>query len=330
MSSRRPFSQYPGRALEILRSRCYLDLGAPEQTILLSGIARSGTTWLGGILQEATRYRSIFEPFFPDYVPASQACGYFPYVSADDDWAEMEAYSDQVFSGKVRGKWVDRDNTQLIFRGRIVKEIRLNYALAWLGERYAELPIILTVRNPFQVYASWRYLNWLTKKTEEHFSLERLVNDSRFNQSYPEVVLYYKAQNFVQGSFSQFIYDWYLSYAVPLRELKPERYCFVGYEELVGSFDGQMKRIREYLGMDFDMERLATFAQKPSSTDYGNRAQGKQRQAEQLQRELEASGEWAKAHAIILELSGMRLEEVLTCPASAFRTRSVAALKLGL
>jgi len=41
----------------------------PENTILVAGSGRSGTTWLGDIIGSSAGFLSLFEPFDPRHVP---------------------------------------------------------------------------------------------------------------------------------------------------------------------------------------------------------------------------------------------------------------------
>ena len=46
------------------------------QTTFLSGPARSGSTWVGNIIDHRNDYRLLFEPFHRDKVPACRNFGY--------------------------------------------------------------------------------------------------------------------------------------------------------------------------------------------------------------------------------------------------------------
>ncbi len=306
------------RAFEIVRSQCYLDFGGPEDAVVLTGVARSGTTWLGGILQHASGARSLFEPFFPFYVRQSGEVGYFPYAGKESEWPELERFAAKVIGGKLRGKWVDRDNRSLCFRRRLIKEIRMQFMLGWLKQRYPQIPVILMVRSPLDLYASWAYLNWLEAKTDEHFAMQRLLFDRRFGEAYPGVLDFWYRQGFEPAGFAQFLYDWYLAYAIPMLELASGDYLLVGYEELRADFPAQLGRINAYLGTEYPLEPLQAFAARPSSTDYGNR-QKPGAAGSALKAELIAAGTWATADTMLRQLCGIDLEAMCHNPAAALR-----------
>ena len=55
---------------QFLTKRFFIDIGDPTSTILLVGSARSGTTWMQGILNCRNDHRILFEPFNSRHVPA--------------------------------------------------------------------------------------------------------------------------------------------------------------------------------------------------------------------------------------------------------------------
>ena len=329
MASPKYLYQRASRAFEISRSLSYIDRGANDDCIVLTGVARSGTTWLGGMLQHATGFRSLFEPYFPLYVRSSGSLGYYPYANGLTDWRELEQFSDRVISGRIRGRWVDRDNRKCIFNGRIVKEIRLNFMLGWLRKRYPSLPIVILIRSPIDVYASWSYLSWLDNKTDEHFAMQRLLFDRRFNAAYPRVIKFWNQQQFSATSFSQFIFDWYLSYAVPMHELSSNDYLLIGYEELVSDFDNQTKRLEQYLGLNLNLPDLVSFSKQSSSTDFGNRGASRDDQKKMLIDHLKDSGEWDKADTLLRQLSNRGLSEFISAPALVLRQSDTPGILSG-
>jgi hypothetical protein len=55
---------------------------------------------------------------------------------------------------------VDVENTGFVFRRRIIKEIRSNLMLRWLAGISPCTPVVLLVRHPLAVAASWLQLGW--------------------------------------------------------------------------------------------------------------------------------------------------------------------------
>lgn len=96
----------------------YVDLGAsPGDTIVVAGTARSGTTWIGDVVAQATNSRIIFEPFLVDRqgdfalswarrLPGRTLRNYQLYIPARSGPQERRfAQADRILRGKVRSFW---------------------------------------------------------------------------------------------------------------------------------------------------------------------------------------------------------------------------------
>lgn len=300
------------RGLEVARSRCYLDLGGATDTLILAGVARSGTTWLGGILQNACRARSIFEPLFPRYVKASRPFGYYPYRAPGEADLDLAGYLQRITEGRIRCRWVDRDNRSLIYRRRIIKEIRWNFILPWYHENFPRVPIILMVRNPLAVYASWLKLDWIenTQNASQVFALPHLLSNRSFCQRYPH---WYELMRKVEKEpFLSFILQWYLSYAVPLEEMPKSSYFLVSYDELLAD-DDVLESVAGYAGAILDRDKLLKLSASPSSTDFGNRSR-RPGTSEKIKGELMKTGLWDTADEMLQKLCGSGLEAMCANP----------------
>lgn len=134
-----------------------LDVGFGEKScILVAGSARSGTTWIGNVIAEATRSRQIFEPFLQDgtFNFAIRSAGvpifdhYQPYVPADSEPRSWQRELDRILRGDFRHWWCDRFTRVGIYRRRVIKAVRINLMLDWLASYRPQLKIVFVVRNP--------------------------------------------------------------------------------------------------------------------------------------------------------------------------------------
>ncbi len=66
-------------------------LGNYSNTVWIIGDGRSGTTWLGDIINWKKNYREMFEPFHPNKVKSAKPYTLHQYMRVDDD-------SDNYFS----------------------------------------------------------------------------------------------------------------------------------------------------------------------------------------------------------------------------------------
>ncbi|MGF1482837.1 MAG: hypothetical protein ACFBZ8_00565 [Opitutales bacterium] len=257
----------------VLRNLAYVDFGAPEDAVVLTGVPRSGTTWLGGVLQQGSGWRSIFEPLFPRYVKQSARLGYYPYSEADSDDPLLEAFLARVLAGRIRGRWVDRDNRSCIFRGRLIKEVRWNFLLGRLNAKWPHVRILLIVRKPMPVLRSWQTLGWLSNPqlALQSFALPHLLQDRRFLRAWPRLAQALQDAGKDNDPVLSFALQWYLSLAIPMAQLPAKAYRIAAFDSLTAD--------PETLGAIFEFAKLPTpevpfqaLAKRRSSTDFGTQA----------------------------------------------------------
>ena len=119
------------------KSLAYVDL-APDHraTVALLGSARSGTTWVGEVIDRHHDHRVVFEPLRPNRVPVAKAFANGQYLRrADTDPRYLDPMR-AILTGRVRNPWADHLNHVVVARRRLVKEIRANLLAPWLVERF--------------------------------------------------------------------------------------------------------------------------------------------------------------------------------------------------
>ena len=142
------------------------------------GSARSGTTWLGDLLAAALRARVVFEPFHPVHVAGMAPFGLMPYRSPEDQDPAFLEFCRSVFSGALRGPWVDREANRILPSGRVVKCVRANLFTGWLGTWLPEVPVVVLVRHPASVVRSRMEAGWdASTDVDALLGNERLVRD---------------------------------------------------------------------------------------------------------------------------------------------------------
>lgn len=172
----------------------YVDLGAsPGDTIVVAGTARSGTTWVGDVVAQATNSRIIFEPFLIDHhgdfvlsrarrLLARALRNYQLYIPARLGPQERRfAQTDHILRGQVRSFWSEMQARPGVFRHRVVKEVRANLFLGYLAANWPATRILLVLRDPNQVIASqlakiregWKF-DW---NKDDVLSQEPLMHD---------------------------------------------------------------------------------------------------------------------------------------------------------
>jgi len=316
-------------AIRFAKSGLALDLGGAEDCLLVAGMGRSGTTWLGSLLQHATGYRSLFEPFFPEVVREAAPAGYFPFLPRDAPDKGLELFASRVLSGRIRNRWVDRERNPWISRGRIIKDIRLNFLLGWMKERFPKLPVIIIVRHPVDLYASWRRLRWFNLNPQSHFALPHLLYDIPFRTAFPDVMNYWCAHFLGNNDFLKFLYEWYLSQAIPLKMFDQSEYLLVSYEEVRADPGNWVNRILDYAGHSGPRRNPDPIAGRASSTDFaGGRYVNEAVDPRTLGR-LRESGNFEKGDRMLKDLCNHGLEEFLANPAEVFRSHQADSMRLG-
>lgn len=136
------------------------DDGRELPTMLVSGTARSGTTWLAEILARATRSRLMFEPLAPQAVPAGVQIPVFPCPRPDEPMPALEAHLRRVFDGRIRDPWIDKQPVTCRPCGRLVKSVRASFMLDWLSRTFPDLVVVFVTRDPWSVVRSRIDVGW--------------------------------------------------------------------------------------------------------------------------------------------------------------------------
>jgi hypothetical protein len=228
-----------------------------QDSILVAGTARSGSTWLGDILA-GSNGRILFEPFHSRKITTIKNLSYFPYLPPDEENPQLKAYCEQVFSGAVRHPWVDREVSQLRPAFRVIKEIRANLFLKWLHTHFPQVPQLLIVRHPCAVALSRRQLGWATDSDIRSFLEQRTLLDD-YLSPYLDII------NRAQTEAEKHAIIWCISYLVPLRQFAPGELNLVFYENLCLHPQRELAWIEKVVRRSFPPTTIPSLS-KPSST----------------------------------------------------------------
>jgi hypothetical protein len=240
-------------------SKLYRDHNTDHtRSIIVAGTARSGTTWLAEMMAYQLKARLIFEPFHPGKIKKYQNFNYFQYVRPAAQKPELEEFCNEIFSGRIRNAWIDRQVNYIFPRYRIVKDIRANLLLKWITDRYPQIPVVLLLRHPCAVVSSRLNLNWATDTDISSFLLQpELIED--FLSDKLEFI------KSLQTPEEKHAAIWCLSYYVPLKQFSPDQIKSVYYERLCTDHERVLQDIFDY----FQLSTTKNFNKKmlrPSST----------------------------------------------------------------
>jgi Sulfotransferase family len=241
-----------------LASRHSVNLGKTDpDLIFVAGTGRSGTTWLAEMLTRSSRRRLIFEPFDHGRVPAWPAQHLRQYVRPSD-LGELYAPAERILAGAFRNEWADRHNERFLTRGRIIKDIRANLLLRWLYGQLGPFPIVLLIRNPAAVVASWLREGWPAPLDELFLRQTDLVDDHLA----PFV-------DHIEAAAGDAVAEraclWCIENYVPLRQFSKGQIHIVFYEDLVADPMRTLDEIGDFAGIRV-ADRIAAGVGRPSAT----------------------------------------------------------------
>jgi hypothetical protein len=154
--------------------------------VLVAGLPRSGTTWVGEVLGRTAGARYLHEPdnhlLRPDAWWAKRPFGPYPELNPGDDGGDYERLWALAFAGGPRSSLLyagaqilqragaPRVSGRLVSprrqRGRaaapgplVVKSVHCARSLEWAVERFRPA-VVVVERHPFGVISSWRKLGW--------------------------------------------------------------------------------------------------------------------------------------------------------------------------
>lgn len=244
-----------------------VDLAPSERPLLLCGMGRSGTTWAGDVINYDETYRVLFEPFWSKEIVLAKDFPFPQYISQNDKNTEREIKAKKIIAGKVSGKWVDRDNDRFFYSKRLIKDIRCNLMLGWLKKISGGSKIILAIRHPMQVAASWIKLGW---KAAE---FEKVSNQPDLLRDYPELKEF-KQKIKPTTQLDKIIFLWALYHYIPQKQLASKDVYVLFYENVLLDFENELERLFEYLQCDYEIEKVRLVAAKASSTNFQQRKIG--------------------------------------------------------
>ncbi|MDW7773273.1 MAG: sulfotransferase [Desulfobulbaceae bacterium] len=248
----------------------FLDIGRPEESILLIGMGRSGTTWAADIINHDKSYRILFEPFFPSLVNEAKDFAYIQYMNPADNRAALAAGAQKILAGKTRSQWVDRDNKGILYRRRIIKDIRSNLMAGWLKKLAPRLPVIQLIRHPLQVACSWRKLGWGEEALGERSDFDIIMSQHRLLEDFPiikKIVQKINPDNFLDNV----IFLWGVMHLVPLDQFPTDKVYRLFYEHLLINPEAECKKLFYYLHKEYSWDNVKETVNRKSSTNFQNR-----------------------------------------------------------
>ena len=235
--------------------------GDHTTTVLLAGSGRSGTTWLGGLVNHDCAYRVVFEPFHPGKVEDFRAFRSKQYLRPEDRREEFLEPARKALAGRLRSGWTDRGGAPAA-RRRLVKDIRANLLLGWLAENFPGMPIVLLMRHPCAVVSSRLALGW-RDNLDETMAQRGLVED--------HLLPVEGRIRDARDPFERHLFLWCIDNYVPLRQFSPGGIHLCFYESLLLDPEPELRRLFAFLGRPFDDGALRKLGRPSFTSRRGSR-----------------------------------------------------------
>ena len=231
------------------------DAGDYRQTVFLAGTGRSGTTWVGEIINSRNDFRVMFEPFHQKKVDLVSDWNYKQYLRCNNRSDKFLKPATSILSGKIRNKWIDQLNRRFYSRKRLIKDIRAQLILKWIKHNFPEIPIILLLRHPCAIANSKLKLGWDTNL--EDFLVQDNLMDDFLNP-------FKKELEDTHDPFDKHIFMWCIENYIPLKQFSEGEILVVFYENLCRNPQDEIEKIMLFIGEKFSLEMLRN-VKKPSA-----------------------------------------------------------------
>ncbi|NQU44780.1 sulfotransferase domain-containing protein [bacterium] len=239
-----------------------VDLGGARDTVLLAGSGRSGTTWVGDLVNYRNNFRVLFEPFHPVQSRAAAGFSYREYLRPAE--ASVKAATiRKVLEGRVRDpKWIDRHNHRILAHRRLVKGVRANLMLKWIRIHCPHVRIIYLLRHPCAVAISRMQMGW-------EANLRLFLDQPHLMADHLEPFRALLEET--RDPFERQILAWCAENYVPLRQFEPGEAHVAFYERLCVDPEHQLPGLLDFAGETFNA-RVLQAVRRPSHVSQANSA----------------------------------------------------------
>ena len=245
----------PKRIRDGLARRRPIDLaGGPDNTVVISSMARGGSTWLQELLNWRNEYRVLFEPLHVQHVPEFSSYTMRIYRHPRRDDPGLEKSLREVFGGRIHNRWINQFNTRLIARRRLIKFVRLNLFLGWTQRRFPGLKIFFLLRHPCAVSISREKCGW---GSSVHQFLENEDVMADLLEPYRDVL------ESARDDFERGIALWCVELFAALRHGQLDKTCICYYETLATRGEEELERLFRFSGQS-GADMAAEYLNRPS------------------------------------------------------------------
>jgi len=132
-----------------------------KRKLLVSGMPRSGTSWVAKLISLAEGVSYYFEPdntLSRDYT--------FKYLGINDNAALLQTFMRDTFKGRVNSDYVIAEQGLVdilrhpLSHTVLAKVVHLPLALDWINHNFPDVVMVQVIRHPVPVFQSWKVRDW--------------------------------------------------------------------------------------------------------------------------------------------------------------------------
>jgi LPS sulfotransferase NodH len=245
-----------------------------EDTVVVAGSPRSGTTWLGSLVSRSSGYRHRDEPLdlCNSRTLREMGFGHRMYLSPEGDHPDCRTVFEHILTGRTPG---GRPNlgrfhqiadvfNQLFEDKLVVKFIRANRLLRWMARQFDTRGFLYIVRHPCAVVSSQLRYDDRTWRASKPPSDVR----TGFGGKLPDFILdrFGGVLSSLSTTEDVLAAHWCLDQYFPLYEgASPFPGLIVPYEKLVLDGLAELRRVFNHLGLEMPPGIEAEF-HRPSTS----------------------------------------------------------------
>jgi len=237
-----------------------------EETFIIAGSNRSGTTWLQEVIASLPNTVTSFEPLHVDAVSKAASAGFhkLKYCDHDAEWSSGREYLQRVLTGQEWNSYTAalnpiRDCFQP--QNLVVKFIHANGIIEWMTNQFPTRKPVVVIRHPCAVLSSVLHLKWDNSYLRDTLMQSELVQSSTPLMSYVETLT---------TPLEQLAARWCLENAPLFRMANPDCIHRITYESLVSRGPTALMELFQAWNIDPPQALAETFA-KESTLSAQNR-----------------------------------------------------------
>lgn len=246
-----------------------------NDSIVISGTPRVGSTWLMEILLTLPSYKSVFEPFHKDWFPKVKELSLppRPYLHPYQNNPQLRNYLENVFRGKIisqipRYKFKPGNISRRLFAKNVVaKFVRANRLLPWITNNFELKGTFLMIRHPCATILSQLktgiYGYFYTKTKGAAPTKNMVLREASEIQQIKENKELMRKLDMINSQIEVLAAIWSMDNYIPLYYLKPKDYYLVVYEKLISEYEQEVKKYFEFIGENTPQSVYKMF-KKPS------------------------------------------------------------------